>query len=42
MGEEYNKIHAMAYARKLVMQKFGPDVIGTHFWPMADPCHKTW
>ncbi|GEM_PF-6598863 len=29
MGEEYNKIGIMARARKVVMQKFGPDVIGT-------------
>lgn len=31
---EYNKIHALARARKVVMQKFGPDLL--HFWPMAD------
>jgi len=31
---EYNKIHAMAYARKLVMQKFGSNLL--YFWPMAD------
>lgn len=31
---EYNKIHALANARKLVLKKFGSDLL--HFWPMAD------
>jgi len=31
---EYNKIHALARARKVVMQKYGPDLL--HYWPMAD------
>ena len=31
---EYNKIHALARARKLVIQKFGNSL--EHFWPMSD------
>ncbi|MBI4312289.1 MAG: hypothetical protein HY681_10970 [Chloroflexi bacterium] len=31
---EYNRIHALARARKVVMDKFGPDLL--HFWPMVD------
>ncbi len=31
---EYNKIHALARARKLVMQKFGSDLL--NYWPLSD------
>ncbi len=31
---EYNRIHALARARKVVMQKFGPALL--HYWPMSD------
>jgi len=34
MGEEYNKIHAMARARDLMFQKFGSTTL--KHWPMAD------
>lgn len=31
---EYNKIHSLARARKVVVNKFGPNLM--NFWPMAD------
>lgn len=31
--EEYNKIHALAHARKVVMQKYGSNLL--NFWPMT-------
>jgi len=31
---DYNRIHALASARKKVIQKFGSNLM--HFWPMAD------
>lgn len=31
---EYNKIHALARARKLTLQKFGTNLM--HFWPLSD------
>ncbi len=34
MTNEYSKIHALARARKLVMDKFGTDLL--NFWPLAD------
>lgn len=34
-GVEYNKIHALAQARKTVMSKFGSNLL--YFWPLADP-----
>lgn len=31
-ADEYNKIHAMARGRKMVIQKFGSNLL--NFWPM--------
>lgn len=35
MSIEYNKIHALAQARKKVLDEFGTDLVG--MWPMNDP-----
>ncbi len=35
---EYNKIHALARARKLIVDKFGSNLL--NFWPMADDAQQ--
>lgn len=40
MSDEYNKIHALAQARKYIVDLFGTDLIS--LWPMTSPTLITW